>query len=99
MQRVYSPFKTLIGKRVGYFNTGCFVLGLYAGFIMRDEMYYPTLKRTDDIVEHFEKCNERIENDISIVEERLSVLREKRRKEKLKKGKLVMKKKRKKVNN
>lgn len=95
MQKVYSPFKTVLGKRMGYVNTACFALGLYAGFIMRDEVYYPTLKRTDYLVEDFSKCDQRLQKDLEVVEERLEILREEKRKEKLKKGILVMKKKKK----
>lgn len=48
----------------GFFNVFCLATGAYAGFILRDEIYYPNIVRVVDLVEEFEKQDALIEEEI-----------------------------------
>jgi hypothetical protein len=52
--RVHDSFSTRIGARKGWFSFFSFGFGLVGGIIMRDELYYPNLEKTDDLVNHWQ---------------------------------------------
>lgn len=57
----------IVIKTKGVLNAVCFSLGLAAGMVMRDEIYYPNLQRATDLVEHHEKIDRSLEEEIAVL--------------------------------
>ena len=60
-------------------NIGCIGLGLSAGMVMRDETYYPNLHRTLDLVEDHERRDQKIEEEIILLKQRVKEIRKERK--------------------
>lgn len=61
--RIHDSFSTRVGARKGWFNVFCFSVGIIGGIVMRDELYYPNLQRTDDLINHWRSCDNLIQLD------------------------------------
>lgn len=70
--RVHDSFNAKMTVRKGWFNFFCFTLGLVGGTVMRDEIYYPNLQKTDELIAHWKKCDDLIQLDIDEVDRKLS---------------------------
>jgi hypothetical protein len=76
--RVHDSFSTKVGIRKGWYNMFCYSLGVIGGIVMRDELYYPNLQKTDDVISHWQKCEELIKSDIERVDSQLELLKSNR---------------------
>ena len=65
-------------------KVAAFLGGLYSGFMLRDEFYYPNLMKTQHVVDDYKDCTKKIDEDIAAVRQRIKEAKEVRRKKMVK---------------
>ncbi len=66
-----SSFRKSTSIQLGFVGL---LLGAWSGFVIRDEYYYPSYTRADELISEYYKNDKEIDREISELETRLKVM-------------------------